>query len=113
MVVVKQTKKIEEMKTYIIEGYERTRRIKIPSSWEVAHDVNNPNILHIYETKDQQRACFVGVKSFYDISIKCQKLITNKAKNNDNKSTTGTEVETATSSTTELTNNEWINSYPE
>lgn len=73
-----------EEKTYLIERHNDTLLVTIPAEWRVpfgpiftpSKGYGGPeNCLRFYESKDKQRAIFMGVTGFRDTSIPVKKKV--------------------------------------
>lgn len=77
------TSKEVETRTLLIEdGNGRWFKITIPVTCKVTYGPVAPGSQHnvekalrIYDTKDKQRACFVGIKGFRDLSLPLERLM--------------------------------------
>jgi len=73
------------VRTYEIVTTEGIIRMDIPESWKVTYGPVSPgakggysdggNAFRVYEADTKQRAIFLGVKSFRDLSIPVQRLL--------------------------------------
>lgn len=75
---------MSEERTLLVKSRnEGTFKITIPADWKVTFSAFNQggkypdgeNALRIYEAENKQRACFVGVQSFRDLSIPVVRLV--------------------------------------
>lgn len=73
----------EETRTLRVRDRQGTFEVTIPSDWKVTfgafqsgkYDTGSGPALRIYEAENKQRACFIGVVSFYDTSLPIQREI--------------------------------------
>lgn len=76
----------EETKTYLVKRNGEDLKITVPAKWKVTYapvqpgDRHSGNCLRFYESDKQQRAIFTDVKSFMDLSIGVEKLVTKTLK---------------------------------
>ena len=72
----------EETKTYLVKRSGETLKVTVPAKWKVTYapvqpgDLHSGNCLRFYESDKQQRAIFTDVKSFLDLSIGVETLVT-------------------------------------
>ena len=72
-----------DKRTYEIVTNEGRMRMEIPDSWKVTYGPVSPgsksygdgNALRVYENETKQRAIFLNVVSFRDLSIPVQRLL--------------------------------------
>jgi hypothetical protein len=96
----------EEIRTYEIRQSSERFRIDIPANWKVTFGPLAPGskfgsggyALRVYESETKQRAVFVGVDSFRDLSIPYRKYVKNaksqsQAMSSDKKRSSSSEVE--------------------
>jgi hypothetical protein len=75
--------KSPEVRTYEIVSAEGRFRMDIPEDWKVTYGPVSPggkygggsNALRVYESDTKQRAIFIDVTSFRDLSIPVQRLL--------------------------------------
>ena len=79
---------VAETRTLLVNSrHDGTFKIEIPADWKVTFGAFQSGrfggeggaALRIYEAENKQRACFVDVKSFRDLSIPVSRLIKQKS----------------------------------
>lgn len=81
-----RTRPTAETRTLLVKSRsEGTFKIEIPADWKVTFGAfqqgrfgDEGSALRIYEAENKQRACFVGVNSFRDLSIPVTRLVKEK-----------------------------------
>ena len=111
----------EKMVTLLVVCKDGKRKITIPDSWKITYGkihggesrsgCFDGNVLRIYESKEKQRAIFTEVKSFMDMSIKVQKLITHKEEEETIKIKAGSKKAERRSESKAEYKEEWVDEY--
>lgn len=72
----------EAVRQLLVKTHREEFRLTIPIGWKITFSKVNPqagghdaHALRIYESDNQQRACFTGVESFRDLAIPLERRI--------------------------------------